>query len=375
MLERDQQIRTISEPVSLEFELAACLAEAHTALHFDRVVGHSVPVVGNLLSSLPHLAAALGAASCTDLQSLIIAAVERPQTPRLVSSAPWQEHVVVNPVLVEELPIPWFFEKETGPYITAGAIIAKDTRSGRANLSIAQIKPLEANRALVGIAPNHHLAMLARAARSRGEQLEIAVCIGNHPAILVASCLYLALGDDELEVAGPLLGEPVEVARCLSLDLVVPAHCECVLEGTLDVREQVEEGPVSEFHGMYEEYGAGGVATFMRAARCSDAIFQVILPGYHAEHCLPGGVAIAAGLARAARMSVPSVTQVAIGMGGDGRLHAVVSLQNPRAGDARKVMFAIWPGQSHQAGRRGGRRRQSLGPGASGVGHRHAYEA
>ena len=58
MLERDQLIRMISEPVSLEFELAACLAEAHTALHFARVIVHSMPVVGNLLNSLPHLAAA-----------------------------------------------------------------------------------------------------------------------------------------------------------------------------------------------------------------------------------------------------------------------------------------------------------------------------
>ena len=102
---------------------------------------------------------------------------------------------------------------------------------------------------MVGIAPNHHLAIMARAAQARGEKLKIAVCIGNHPAILLASCLYLGLGDDELEVAGALLGEPIEVARCLDSDLLVPAHCECVLEGTLDFDEQVVEGAVSEFHG------------------------------------------------------------------------------------------------------------------------------
>jgi 4-hydroxy-3-polyprenylbenzoate decarboxylase len=68
----------------------------------------------------------------------------------------------------------------------------------------------------------------------------------------------------------------------------------------------------------------------------------VILPGYHPEHCLLGGVAIAAGLARSARTSVPSVAEVAVTLGGAGRLHAVVSLRDARPGDARKVVFAIW---------------------------------
>jgi 4-hydroxy-3-polyprenylbenzoate decarboxylase len=115
-----------------------------------------------------------------------------------------------------------------------------------------------------------------------------------------------------------------------------------VLEGKLNAGEQVEEGPVSEFHGMYESYGAGAVATFSRLTRRRDAIFQVILPGYHREHCLIGGVAIAAGLARAVRSSVPSLKDVAIGLGGAGRLHAVVALREPRPGEARKALFAVW---------------------------------
>jgi 2,5-furandicarboxylate decarboxylase 1 len=94
--------------------------------------------------------------------------------------------------------------------------------------------PLDGNSAFVGIAPNHHLAVLARAAHARGEKLDIAVCVGNHPAVLVAACLYLGLGEDELPIAGALLGEPLEVVRREESGLLVPAHCESVLEGTLD---------------------------------------------------------------------------------------------------------------------------------------------
>jgi 2,5-furandicarboxylate decarboxylase 1 len=342
-LEQAGELASIAQPVALDYELAACLAEADggPALRFTAVRGQKMPVIGNLLNSRTRIAAGLGTAPHA-LQASIISAIERPSTHRIVTSVPCQEDVIAKPVLADQLPIPWFFEYEGGPYITAGAIVAKDHRHGRTNLSIARLMPIGDNRALVGIAPNHHLAVLARAAQMHGEKLDIAVCIGNHPAVLVASCLYLGLGDDELTIAGSLLGEPLEVARCVQSDLLVPAHCECVLEGTLDAAVSVEEGPVSEFHGMYETYGVGMVATFTHLTRRHDASFQVIMPGYHREHCLLGGVSIAAGLARVVRIGVPTLRQVAVGMGGAGRLHAVVSLNEPRAGEARKAMFAVW---------------------------------
>ena len=333
----------IAPPVSTDFEIAAVLAEmdAGPALRFEHVTGHMMPVVGNLLNSRSRIASGLGTTPAA-LQESIITAIDTPLAHRLVASAPCQEQVIADPSLRVELPIPHFFEREAGPYITAGAIVAKDRQSGEANLSIARLMPIDKNSAFIGIAPNHHLAALARAAAARGEKLDIAVCIGNHPAVLVAACLYLRLGDDELKIAGALLGEPLDVARCLGSDLLVPAHCECVLEGTLDVTTRVPEGPVSEFHGLYEDYGPGILATFTRLTRREDAIFQVILPGYHPEHCLLGGVTIAAGLARGARTSVPSVAEVAVTLGGAGRLHAVVSLRDAHLGDARKAVFAIW---------------------------------
>lgn len=340
------ELVSIPDTVNLDYDVAACLAEAGDgpALQFPNVKGSgaaSLPIVGNLLNALPRFALGMGSTT-HEMQAALIAAIEKPLPHRIVSSAPCQERIISTPSLLDELPIPRFFEKEGGPYITAGAIVARDRASGQTNLSIARLMPLGGNRAFVGIAPNHHLAILARAVHARGEKLDIAVCIGNHPAVLIAACLYLGLGDDELPIAGALLGEPLDVICCTQSDLLVPAHCECVLEGTLDAGEPFVEGPVSEFHGMYENYGAGIVATFSQLTRRHDAIFQVILPGYHPEHCLLGGVAIAAGLRRVVRNAVPSVREVAVGIGGAGRLHAVVSLSVPRPGEARKAMFAVW---------------------------------
>jgi len=175
----------------------------------------------------------------------------------------------------------------------------------------------------------------ARAARERGERLPIAVTIGNHPALTIAACLYLARGEDELRVAGALLGEPVELVRCRHVPLEVPAGCELVLEGELDLDETVEEGAVSEFHGGYERYGPAATATFTCLTRRSDALYQAILPGFHPEHTMLGGVAIAAGLERRLRQIVPSVVAVAVPESGAGRLSAVVAIDPREQADAR----------------------------------------
>ncbi len=341
-LERSGDLTRIHEPVALEDELAAYLFHLadESPVLFEKVAGQSLRLVGNLLNSRERIALGL-ACRQTDLQEKLIAAIANPLPPVTRTDGPCQEEVVADPDLAQ-LPIPHFFEHETGPYITAGAIVAKDRQSGRGNLSIARLKPLGANRAFIGIAPNHHLAVMARAAKARGEPLEIAVIIGNHPAVMMASALYLGYGDDEMEVAGALMGEPVRVVDCGSVGLRVPADCEIVLEGTLDPDTAVEEGPVSEFHGFYERYGQGPVVTFHRLTRRHDAIYQCILPGYAPEHVLIGAISIAAGLARLLRAAIPSFREAAVTPGGAGRLHAVISLEAPRPGDAKKALFVVW---------------------------------
>ena len=127
--------------------------------------------------------------------------------------------------------MPRFFEREGRAYITAGVILARDPSTGRGNASFARFAILDGRTAMVGIAPNHHLALFSRRAAEAGKTLEIAVVIGAHPAIQLAACLYLGVGDDELDCAGSLLGRPVDVVPAKTVDLMVPADAELVLEG------------------------------------------------------------------------------------------------------------------------------------------------
>ncbi len=341
-LEREGSLRRIDKVIDRSFELSAFLsaADAGPALLFERIAGSELRAAGNLFSGRERIAAALGTDPAQILPRLG-AAIADPVAPVTAREAPVQACVITADPLAA-LPVPRFFEREERPYVTAGAIVARDPQSGRGNLSFARLAILDGRSAMIGIAPNHHLALFARRAAALGRELDIGVVVGAHAAIQLAACLYLGVGDDELECAGHLLGEPVRVVRALTVDLSVPAEAELVLEGRIDARRTIEEGLVSEYHGMYENYGSGYLATFSALTRRHDAIFQVIEPGYHREHMYLAALPIAAGLLGAVRAAAANVLDVAVTEAGAGRTDVVVQMTSPRPGQPRRVMFAVF---------------------------------
>ena len=341
-LEKDGALLKIPKPVNPAFELSAFLSavDAGPAALFEKVDGSAFRVAGNLLNSRARIAQALGI-GVADIVPRIHQSIRAPLKPVAVQSGRVQDVVVRdNPLAV--LPVPRFFEREARHYITAGVILARDPQTGRGNASFARFAIHDGRTAMVGIAPNHHLALFARRAAEAGRALEIAVVIGAHPAIQLAACLYLGVGDDELECAGSLLGKPVNVVPAMTVDLMVPAEAEMVLEGTIDARQPLEEGFVSEYHGMYEQYGPGYLATFSALTHARDAIYQAIEPGYHREHIYLGALPIAASLRSAISAVVPNVRDVAVTEAGAGRTDIVVQLDAPRPGQARRAMFAAF---------------------------------
>lgn len=341
-LEETGDLVRVGKPVDPHFELSAMLsaADAGPALLFEAVKGSGLRAAGNLLNSRARIAAALGI-EISEIVPRIHQAIRAPLKPVQVEGGAVQQ-VVEQAAFLGSLPIPTFFERETRPYITSGVILARDPESGRGNASFARFAMLDDRTAMVGIAPNHHLALFARRAAALGKSLEIAVVIGAHPAIQLAACLYLGVGDDELECAGSLLGRPVEVVPAKTVDLLVPADAELVLEGVIDANRPIEEGFVSEYHGMYENYGAGYLARFSALTRRHDAIFQVIEPGYHREHIYLGALPIAASLFNAVAAVVPNIRDVAVTEAGAGRTDVVVQIADPRPGQARRTMFAVF---------------------------------
>jgi 4-hydroxy-3-polyprenylbenzoate decarboxylase len=324
-LEEDDALLRIPKEVDPAFELSAFLsaADAGPALLFEKVKGSGLRVAGNLLNGRARIAAALGITPA-DIVPRIHEAIRSPVKPVQVANGRVQDVVVTDNPL-SALPVPRFFEREARHYITAGVILARDPHTGKGNASFARFAIHDGKTAMVGIAPN-----------------QIVVALGTHPAIQLAACLYLGVGDDELDCAGSLLGSPVRVVPAKTVDLMVPADAEIVLEGEIDARQPLEEGFVSEYHGMYENYGPGFRATFSALTHAQDAIYQAIEPGYHREHVYLGALPIAASLRSAIAAVVPNVRDVAVTEAGAGRTDIVVQLEAPRPGQARRAMFAAF---------------------------------
>lgn len=340
-LEQRGELHRVKRRVDSRYEVASVLSlrDRGAAQLFENVSGHAIPIVANLYNDRQRYALALGIAR-QDLDGFFLSALRRPIKPEIVAAAPVQEVVRHAPFDIGTLlPVPHWFEKEDGPYITAGVIVAKDPETGRRNVSIARLRLDGGARLMAGIAKNHHLYLLAEKAKRLGQDLEIAIAIGNHAAVLLGSQLYLDLGDDEFDNAGALLGEPLELVACKTIDVEVPAHAEIVLEGRLRPDDLIEEGAVSEFPGFYVYYGPGVGVEISCVTHRTSPIYQAILPGYAAEHCIMGAVSIGATLTRDLQRAIPAVRRVFVTDGGMGRLHAVVTMKQPKHGEGKRAIL------------------------------------
>jgi UbiD family decarboxylase len=255
VLEEEHELQKVKIEVDPKHELGA-ICKIHNerpnspALLFQNVKGHKIPVVGQLLATDRRVALALGLAQENVFDETVRRA-SNPIAPRRVSDGPCQEVVFEGAAVdVSKLPICTNNPCDGGPYITAGHVIIKDPEYGK-NLSIYRMMLVSKNEVTIRFTPGHDGYDFIKNAEKRDQKkFEVAVCIGVPPAVYVASQFEPRIGVFELEIAGGLAGEPIDVVKCRTLDLEVPALAEIVLEGELAIPPKTgDEGPFGEFCG------------------------------------------------------------------------------------------------------------------------------
>lgn len=255
VLEEEHELQKIKVEVDPKHELGA-ICKIHNerpnspALLFENVKGHTIPVVGQLLASDRRVALALGL-SQENVFNETVQRASSPIAPKLVSKGASQEVVFEGAgVDLTKLPLCTNNPRDGGPYITAGHVIIKDPEYGM-NLSIYRMMLVSKNEVTLRFTPGHDGYDFMKNAEKRGQKkFEVAVCIGVPPAVYVASQFEPRIGVYELDIAGGLVGEPVEVVKCRTVDLEVPALAEIVLEGELTIPAKTgDEGPFGEFCG------------------------------------------------------------------------------------------------------------------------------
>jgi len=255
VLEAAGELQRITTQVDPKHELGAickiCNEKPNSpALLFENTKGNSIPVVGQLLASDQRVALALG----LEPENAFEETVRRTATPiatRLVPSGPCQEVVMKgSEVDITKLPLCTNNPRDGAPYITAGHVIIKDPEYGK-NLSIYRMMLISKNEVTIRFTPGHDGYDFIKNAEKRGQKtFEVAVCVGVPPAVYVASQFEPRIGVYELEIAGGLAGAPIDVVKCQTVDLEVPALAEIVLEGEVTIpAKTTKEGPFGEFCG------------------------------------------------------------------------------------------------------------------------------
>lgn len=253
-LEQNGRLLRLPRPVHPHTELAALIREAekrHQAVLFENVAGSAMPVVANVVGDRAMLALALGVPPEQAITTFLTRSRRR-IPPVSVSAAPVQEVVQLGKdVDVRRLPLVVHSEKDAGPYITAGLVIAKDPQSGIRNVSYNRMMLRGPDETGIRMMPPQQLGQIYDLANASGRPLQVAVAIGNHPTELIAGATTLARNDDELALAGALRGEPLQLVQCKTVDLEVPANAEIVLEGEILANITAPEGPFGDFMQFY----------------------------------------------------------------------------------------------------------------------------
>ena len=230
------------------------------ALLFDEVPGFPKGhrVIANILTSVPRINVALGLPPHASEMELIqwwrnYMKHAPSHKPKAVNGGPLLENVFEGKnVNIEKIPTPVWHERDGGPHIGTGCmVVMKDPDTGWLNCGCYRIQSQGPDVANVFMSPGKHGLIIMGKYHDRGQPCPVAVVVGMHPAYLMLAGLEIPYGKSEMEAAGGILGEPIEVFNMPRTGLPVPANAEIAFEGFIHPGDTMEEGPLGEWTGYY----------------------------------------------------------------------------------------------------------------------------
>jgi 4-hydroxy-3-polyprenylbenzoate decarboxylase len=333
------------------------------ALLFERPKGSSVPVLINAFASMRRMEIALQVGSVDEVAARITEFLEMrmPQGiinklkmlpklaevgsffPRIVNSGACKEVIQHDNFSLRDLPVLHCWPLDGGPFITLPMVFSKNPMTGKRNCGMYRLQVYDDRT--TGMhwqthkqGAEHHRRMIEQGHK----RMDVAVAIGSDPATMYSAILPLPPDLDEMMISGFLRGKPVEMVKCETSDVEVPANSEIVLEGYLELGESRTEGPFGDHTGFYsleDEYPVFHV-TCMTGRR--NPIYPTTIVGPPPMEDFYMGKAIERIFLPLMRMQLPEVRDIC--MPAEGVFHnlILVSIRKSYPGHARKVMHAIW---------------------------------
>ena len=337
------EVIRIAEPVSIEEDVMALVLEyerrrRYPILLFEKVAGHDIPIVCNVVASRRALAFSLG----VDERGLAAEYARRIKDyvkPVVVPDPPFRHRTVTAPAVdLTSLPIPRYFPGDAGRYLTAGMLVARDPDTGVETEGYHRFQVKERDRMGVSLHSRRRMFEYQRRAEAKDRPLPCAVVLGLHPLVSMGSLAYPPADVGKFEVVGGLLGEPLQVAPCATIDLSVPASAEIVIEGEILPKVREPEGPFGEFTGYVSRRSTEHVFVAKAIAMRERPWFQSIGSGRAGDHITTLGLIREAEIANALTRVIPNVRGVHVPLSGTSSFTAYVSIGQSRPGEAKHVI-------------------------------------
>ncbi len=327
--ERGMLVETMGE-VDPNLEAASVLAALDgRSVYFPKVRGSAMPIAGNLVSSRELLADALGVEPKALIRTLAKAQAAAAEPP-VVERGPCQE-IVIEPADVGALPVLRHLATDGGPYITSAVVVVQDPVLGR-NLSFHRLMVTGPDRATIRVVKQRGLD---KALLHSGGEADVAVLIGAPPQVLLAAATSPPDDVDEMRIAQALA--PTPLVRCRTVDLMVPAETEIVIEARI-TSERGAEGPFIDLTETMDFVRQEPVVRFKCVTRRRDAIYHALLPG-KGDHKTLMGLPREADIYREVR-KVCDCLDVAMRPGGCSWLHATVQIRKQSPQDPKEAVRA-----------------------------------
>ncbi|MCL5958269.1 MAG: UbiD family decarboxylase [Chloroflexi bacterium] len=292
LLEAEGEIVRVRREVEPGDEVASIIWETNRqkgpALLFEKVRGSDYPLVANVHGAYSRIALALGLPKGSSVKALRdhYAAVLRNKRewpePVMVSSGPCKEVILKgDDIDLFKFPIFRWHPGDGGPYITLNATVSKDPQFGR-NVGIYRVNVFDRRTTGIMALMMQDIGIHLALAKKRGEQaMPVAIVCGADPTVYLAGTTKMGhVGDDEFALAGALGGAPVELVKCETVDVDVPATSELVIEGKLFWNEPTREGPFGEWMEYYEEEMITPTFHVTCVTHRQDAIYQTCSVGH-----------------------------------------------------------------------------------------------
>lgn len=370
-LESRGMLKRIKTPVDCNLEITEITdrvskmeGKKNVALLFENVKDYDMPVLMNAFGSMERLALAFGVNDIEeipnelreilrlpyislqnkmDLIHIIPTAKRAINFPKYVKKAPCQEVVITDNPTLDKFPILKCWPQDGGPFITLPLVFTRNPKTGKRNVGMYRLQKYDGQTTGMHWHLHKDGASNYRAYQEMGkDKIEVAVAIGTDPVITYAATAPLPRDIDEMVFAGFLRKKSVEIVKCKTVDVEVPACSEIVLEGYVNIGETRREGPFGDHTGYYSLADDYPVFHITCITHRKNPIYSATIVGKPPmEDCF---------LAKATeriflpllQQTLPEIRDINFPLEGVFHDCVMVSIKKTYPQQAKKVMHAIW---------------------------------